>query len=251
MITMDAILLGGGVGKRYSGSEIENSRLPKQFQLLGDFPVFIHALKAFERMKCFRKFVFVVPKAFLSFANAQLEEFVPDSRVLLAIGGEERQDSSKIALELLDDDKKPERIIIHDACRPFLAEDFLERMKEKLLDRSLDAWVPVVPVTETLKRVQNSKVVETIDRSTCFRVQTPQIFDFAMLHELFQRPAQSARFTDDASLCEHYGIPVGVFEGETRNLKLTYEFEMQALSAILAEPKEHPCVPESATTFTA
>jgi 2-C-methyl-D-erythritol 4-phosphate cytidylyltransferase len=62
-------------------------------------------------------------------------------------------------------------------------------------------------------------------------------------------------FTDDASLCEYYDIPVGTFEGDVHNIKLTYEFELETLRAMWEESRKkgsnQPCAPESATTYTA
>ena len=120
---------------------------------------------------------------------------------------------------------------------------------------SFGAWIPVVPVVETLKRVEDHRVVETVDRSLVHRVQTPQIFEYTVIRSLMERIKEGSEptFTDDASLCEYYGIPVGVFDGDVRNIKLTYDFEFEALRQMLgaAESKERAkCAPESGTTYT-
>jgi hypothetical protein len=112
----------------------------------------------------------------------------------------------------------------------------------------------VIPVVDTLKRVKDQQVVETVDRSLVHRVQTPQIFEFTLIRSLMDRIKDLAElnFTDDASLCEYYGIPVGVFKGDVRNIKLTYDFEIETLQGVLAEAKRvKTCAPASATTFTA
>jgi 2-C-methyl-D-erythritol 4-phosphate cytidylyltransferase len=243
---VDAILLGAGRGERYSQTI---SSFPKQFQSLNGIPVFIHALRALENLGCIRKFILAVPASFLALAKEQVEEFAPESRVHITTGGVQRQDSSRISLEALENDT--DRVLIHDACRPYLSELFLERVYEKIFDKSRAAWVPAVPVIETLKRVSQEEVVETVDRSTLVRVQTPQIFDFDVLRKLFEKAPDLRNFTDDASICEYFGVPVGIFEGDIKNIKLTYEFEMQVLKMILAEPKERKCDAESVTIFTA
>jgi 2-C-methyl-D-erythritol 4-phosphate cytidylyltransferase len=141
-------------------------------------------------------------------------------------------------------------VLIHDACRPYLSRAFLGRIRERILDRSCGAWVPVVPVVETLKRVEKARVVETVDRGSVHRVQTPQIFEYDVIRSLAEKAKGTAHtFTDDASLCEAEGIPVGVFEGDIRNVKLTYDFELETLHTLL----ETPCkaAPESDTTYTA
>ena len=136
---------------------------------------------------------------------------------------------------------------------PFLAQDFLARLFNAVEDRSYAAWIPVVPVSDTLKRVANQTVVETVDRTQVQRVQTPQVFEYSVIRSLHQKAGDLGNnaFTDDASLCEYYGIPVGTFKGDIRNIKLTYEFEQKTLRLILNEgERELPCESESDTTFT-
>ncbi len=96
------------------------------------------------------------------------------------------------------------------------------------------------------------RVVETVDRGMVQRVQTPQVFEFTVIRSLVEKvkEAPELNFTDDASLCEYYGIPVGVFEGDVRNLKLTYGFELDTLRTMLETAKEPLCEPESVTTST-
>lgn len=261
MLTLDAIVLGGGLGKRFapSGTPEESGSLPKQFQMLGNAPVFIHGLRALLATDCFRQIVITFPKPYLALAQEQLDSYLPpQTRTLLrvVVGGDRRQDSSALALEAIEVvTPLPTRVLIHDACRPFLSKDFLERVKICLLDRSYGAWVPVVPVVETLKRIDNHQVIETVDRSSLHRVQTPQIFEYTVIRSLAEKVKEISElnFTDDASLCEYYGIPVGTFEGDVRNIKLTYDFEMEALRRILGSTQDEgsTCDSASDTTFTA
>ncbi len=252
MLTMDAILLGGGVGSRFAGgAQGKSPETPKQFQMLGNAPVFVHCLRSLLAANCFRQIVMTAPKEYVSSAQELLESFVsPQPRTVIRIvqGGDRRQDSSLVALEAVEElSPTPARVVIHDACRPFLSREFLSRIKERLLDRSYGAWVPVVPVVETLKRVENHRVIETVDRSLVHRVQTPQIFEYTVIRSLAEkvRELNDLNFTDDASLCEYYGIPVGVFEGDVKNIKLTYEFEMETLRSMLETSTREPeCAPE-------
>lgn len=267
MVTIDAILLGGGMGRRFVEEPASGSLLPKQFHVLGNQPVWVHALRSLKALDCVRQFIFVVPSEFIEIATEQISVFCgdfPKETIRVVTGGERRQDSSRLALETLElSSPPPTRVLIHDACRPYLSHSFLMRIKSALFDRSYGAWIPVVPVVETIKRVENHQVMETVDRSLVSRVQTPQIFEFGVIRSLVERTREVAdhNFTDDASLCEYYGIPVGAFDGDVRNIKLTYEFESEALKAllhkdaqtenaskkVLVDPK---CDSESATIFT-
>lgn len=273
MLIMDSILLGGGLGKRFSDNTgpTEAREFPKQFQMLGNAPVFIHALKAILSMDCFRQVILAFPQNYLAQAKEQLDSYLPSTqakspRIRLVAGGERRQDSSYLALEAIEEiSPAPTRVLIHDACRPFLPKAFLERIKQRLFDRSYGAWVPVIPETETLKRVENLQVVETVDRSLVQRVQTPQIFEYTVIRSMAAKAKglSDLSFTDDASLCEHYGIPVGVFEGDVRNMKLTYSFELETFRSMIPPPdgqekggpggqdgEKAKCAPESGTTYT-
>lgn len=260
MVILDGIVLGGGSGSRFSGSSADGSALPKQFQMLGNAPVLVHAVRNLISMDCLRQIVVTAPATLVETTQDLLDTYFMGAsvRIRAVAGGSQRQDSSRLALAALDqDDSAPTRVLIHDGCRPYLSQAFLGRVRERMLDRSYGAWIPVVPVTETLKRVENAQVVETIDRSKVVRVQTPQIFEYPVIRSLMEQAASldSTLFTDDASLCEYYGIPVGTFEGDVQNLKLTYQFELETLRAFLKDGpanRETPlsCAPESATTFT-
>lgn len=256
MVTVDAVLLGGGTGSRFSGPlGPERAAAPKQFQNVGDAPVFIHCLRSLLSLGCFRQIVLAMPAEHVSLTEELLDAHIgKQTKTLIRVvaGGTRRQDSSYLALLALEElSPPPTRILIHDACRPFLSTEFLDRVRTALYDRSYGAWVPVVPVVETLKRVEDQRVVETVDRGMVHRVQTPQVFEFTVIRSLVEKvkEAPELNFTDDASLCEYYGIPVGVFEGDVRNIKLTYGFELDTLRSMLSEtPKETPCEPGSVTT---
>src|SRR5580704_9081736 len=99
MITVDAILLGGGVGRRFSKAPGGNiSSLPKQFQILGSAPVFVHALNGLARLGCFRKILIAVPVDYIDLAREQLTEYASKLSVPIQLipGGVRRQDSSRL-----------------------------------------------------------------------------------------------------------------------------------------------------------
>ncbi|MBI4403209.1 MAG: 2-C-methyl-D-erythritol 4-phosphate cytidylyltransferase [Deltaproteobacteria bacterium] len=257
MLTIDAVLLGGGQGVRFSSSL--NASIPKQFSRISGLPVFLYALKALKSLDCIRRFFFVVPPEHLELAEEliQLHCSVLDPREIRVIaGGSRRLDSSRLALDAIECvSTPPTRVLIHDACRPILPSLLLARVQTALLDRSYGAWVPVVPARDTLKQIRNDQVVETLNRTEIYHVQTPQVFEFSVIKSLIDKAKslEGHEFTDDASVCEYYGIPVGVFEGDVRNIKLTYGFEIETLRSLLgSEDSEEvrKCEPASDMTFT-
>jgi len=137
------------------------------------------------------------------------------------LGGASRQASVRAGLEALDS-QSPDIVLVHDAARPFASPDLVCRAIAAVA--ATGAAIPVLPVTDTVKIVDDSGVVrKTLDRSRLRSVQTPQAFAFASLLDAHRRAAAQGHdeFTDDAALAEWAGMTVTVFEGERSNVKLT------------------------------
>jgi 2-C-methyl-D-erythritol 4-phosphate cytidylyltransferase/2-C-methyl-D-erythritol 2,4-cyclodiphosphate synthase len=257
MILTDAILLGAGSGTRFSQSAGSSKQLPKQFQLLEGSPVFIWALRSLVENLKLRRVVIVLSKEHLSIAKNLVQQYFPfpnSTQIEFVTGGDRRQDSSKLGMAALNVVvPPPEVVLIHDACRPFIGPGILNALKEKIQTGVLTGCIPVIPVTETLKKVRHNKILETIDRSTVFRVQTPQLFNFSLLSHLFtQLESQNhLQFTDDASILEYFGHEVHTFSGDERNIKLTYEFESEIVQSYLKNHgRKNPCESETVMTST-
>lgn len=255
MILTDAILLGAGSGTRFSRSERSSKELPKQFQLLGAYPVFIWALRSLIESLPLRQIVIVVARQHLDLAQSLVDRYLPSSKgvkVRLVPGGARRQDSSIKGIQALSSQNPlPQFVLIHDACRPFIGPNIFKALREKIAQPDGKAWIPVIPITETLKKVKNSRIIETVDRNQIFRVQTPQLFDFQVLVSAFKRIETNSDlvFTDDASVLEYFGEEVRTFAGDERNIKLTYEFETKIIQSYLKEQgRNHPCESETVTT---
>lgn len=258
MYPLDAILLGAGSGTRFSRSSDPTNLIPKQFQLIEGKPVFIWALESLVEESRIRRLAIVVAQSHLDLAQQLLNRyFVKPSQLQIefVLGGERRQDSSVNGLNYLKGfNPWPKTVLIHDACRPFLGNTLRNGLENCSKSRDLRGWIPGIPITETIKRVSNGKVVETVERSSLMRIQTPQLFDFSLLVELIAKIETDSRFhfTDDASLFEHFGQGVSVFPGDDRNVKLTFETDAQFLSQQLKNQRRNvPCESEPVTTFTA
>jgi 2-C-methyl-D-erythritol 4-phosphate cytidylyltransferase len=133
----------------------------------------------------------------------------------IVAGGETR--SASVRAGLIAVPKQAEVIVVHDAARPLATAE----MWDKVLDAvaaGADAAVPVLAVTETLKRVQNDAVIETLDRHQLVLVQTPQAFRAGALRAAH---AGAREATDDAALVEAAGGRVVTVAGDRRNLKIT------------------------------
>jgi len=146
----------------------------------------------------------------------------------LCIGGPRRQDSVKAGLERLG---KSEWVIIHDAARPCVDQAIIYRGLEAATETG--AAVAAIPVTDTIKSVsEQGQVVETLNRSTLWSVQTPQVFRRSLLESSIANSDADA--TDEAMILERMGHTVKIFQGDEGNIKVTTLQDLAIAEAILA-----------------
>jgi 2-C-methyl-D-erythritol 4-phosphate cytidylyltransferase len=189
-----------------------------------------------------------VPKAFVACAGRPLIEWSLDvlrsvcDRVVVAVppgfsypdsveGGPVRSDSVRRALEAA-----PEATVavVHDAARPFVTRELVERCVAAV-NGGFDAAIAAAPVTDTVKQVDEEKrVVRTLDRSTLWAIQTPQVFVADTLRRALTVPAETlAAATDDASLVEAAGGSVRVVEAPAENFKVTTAVDLEIAASVL------------------
>jgi 2-C-methyl-D-erythritol 4-phosphate cytidylyltransferase/2-C-methyl-D-erythritol 2,4-cyclodiphosphate synthase len=147
-------------------------------------------------------------------------------------GGATRQASVRAGLEALVS-CTPDIVLVHDAARPFASASLITRAIEAA--EKTGAAIPALPVTDTVKRIDNAGTIEaTLDRNSIRLVQTPQAFAFPVLFDAHRRALAQGRddFTDDAALAEWAGIKVSVFAGEPGNIKFTTPEDFARAEAI-------------------
>lgn len=244
---IDAILLGGGEGKRF------NSSIPKQFLELFSKPLLIYTIEAIFKIYPIRKIILIVPQKWINLTRSLVSKYFSESEhtIVIASGGNSRLESARCAIRVIRHGVSPDRLLIHDLCRCFLSNSFMARIREKIVDTSFMGWVPVIPISDTLKAVKNNLIIGTLDRTNLVRVQTPQIFDYNIYSEIcFKIPEMKiSACTDDASIFEHFAYPIGIFEGDHTNIKLTYPSELDILKMFL-KVSNRTCDLESDMTFT-
>lgn len=170
---------------------------------------------------------------------AHREEFAATLRgraVTLVDGGAERQQSVLAGLDAITDPAPPV-VLVHDAARPLVPPDVVERVVGAV-EAGARAVIPVVPVTDTVRRVDGD-TSELLDRSRLRAVQTPQGFDRVTLVGAHRRYAATP-VTDDATLCELAGHPVALVDGSTDALKITHPFDVVVAEALLARRANIP-----------
>jgi 2-C-methyl-D-erythritol 4-phosphate cytidylyltransferase len=124
-----------------------------------------------------------------------------------------------------------ELVVVHDAVRPFATPELVRRVVASL--SHAEAAVPVVPLRETIKRVEEDRVLETVDRSSLCAAQTPQGFRTDVLKEAHRRAAaEGFDATDDALLIERYGGSIAAVDGDAINIKITYPEDFLLAEAV-------------------
>jgi len=153
-------------------------------------------------------------------------------------GGAVRSDSVRRALAASVAGEPGEVVVVHDAARPLVTVELIERVIATLTgDESLDAAIAAAQVTDTVKRVDGAGVVEqTLDRSVLWAVQTPQVFRRAALERALEVPDEVlAEATDDAWLIERLGGRVAVVTSEAQNLKVTTPLDLMLAGMLLEQ----------------
>jgi 2-C-methyl-D-erythritol 4-phosphate cytidylyltransferase len=202
---------------------------PKQFIELRGRPALYHTLKAFED----------APSVDMIYAvgdRERIEKLAKEAGVSKYAGcaetGEARSLSTRNGLLLCEDD--PEAIVlIHDGSRCLVTPELIERVVEAARGEA-DGVVPALPVSDTIKVVENGSVSQTLDRRTLHAAQTPQAFRLGVLRRIYAAPEKVLRdATDDASLVEDAGGRVAMVVGEKTNIKLTTPEDLILAEAIL------------------
>ncbi len=190
----------------------------KQFIQLGSLPVIIHTLSVFEQDPNCTGINLVINGKEIEMFQEMLATYNINKVQHLVIGGDERQHS--VYNGLMKIDSATDLVLVHDGARPFIT---VEKVHELVCVAATDeAAILAVPVKDTIKKVLNNKVDETVERSSLWAVQTPQAFRIPLLLEAYEYATRTSFIgTDEASLVEHLGRPVTIVLGDYENIKLT------------------------------
>lgn len=216
------VVVAAGRGTRLAGSA---DSLPKQYRLLSGMMVLTHTLKAIGNHPRISDMVTVIHPDDVSLyddATRLLAEREKGKFRDAVFGGKTRQQSVLEGLRALST-ANCDYVLIHDAARPFVTPDVIDRLLAKL-DDGADGVLAAVQVTDTLKKSDtDGKPLETIDRTGLWAAQTPQGFPFRRIIEAHEKAENSGAdaFTDDTSLAEWDGMTVVLSEGDPGNFKIT------------------------------
>lgn len=217
MTFTSAILLAGGKGLRM------HSSIPKQYLSLRGKTIACYSFDLLRNSPLINELIVVCDPSYQNRFDAPNVKF--------ALPGERRQDSVENGFKITS--PQADLILIHDAARPFIDAAIIQPLIEA--GKEYGAGALAMPIKFTIKRADADHMVhETIDRSTHFEIQTPQILQRAVLQEgLDYAHAHHLSVTDDVSLAEAIGSPVKLVPGLAHNLKITTSEDLLIASSYL------------------
>ena len=215
-----AVLLAAGKGSRIGEK--------KQFIKLKGEPVFQYSLNTVNKIDLITDIVLVLPEEDLE--RVKVFSFKPVKKVA---GGKERQNSVYNALKEIDN---TDIVVIHDTARPFATEKmFIDGINN--VKKGWDGSITALKARDTIKKVKDRKVVQTLKREELYIIQTPQTFDFRKLKDAHEKALKEGLTgTDDSFLMEKSGYRITVNEGSVLNFKITTKEDL-VLANCLAKGK--------------
>lgn len=217
------LIPAAGSGKRMGG--LTN----KLLMPLHNEPVIAHTIRRFEAdPNCHAIYIAVKDKERQEFQSRL--NFSPKLKGIVT-GGAERQDS---IYNMLKDMEFSKYVMVHDGARPFVSQAILEALYEAV--KIHDAVLCGVAPKDTLKRVSNHQVIETIDRREIVQVHTPQAFTYDILMEAYTNAYRhKLNVTDDAMMVEALGIDIHVVDSDYNNIKITTPEDLIIGEKIIAQ----------------
>jgi 2-C-methyl-D-erythritol 4-phosphate cytidylyltransferase/2-C-methyl-D-erythritol 2,4-cyclodiphosphate synthase len=217
-----ALIVAAGGGTR-AGTD-----LPKQYVRVAGKPMIAHSHAAFSAHPAIERVIVMIGAG----QEAMLADALGD--VMHLTGGATRRESVRIGLEAIAADGGSDRVLIHDAARPFLSLAMIDRLLAAL-DAHQGA-IPVLPVADTLVRFSDRMMQDNVARDALYRVQTPQAFVFDAVLTAHRRWPDGADATDDAQMVRDTGHSVTMVEGDVMLEKVTYPADFAAAEARAAQP---------------
>lgn len=222
------VLVAAGTSSRLGGNEL------KQFRWIAGKPMLLHSLHLFHQRVDVALVVCVLPRQYAADPPPWIFQSDVD-RLLVSVGGKERGDSVLRGLEDLPEEARV--VVVHDAARPIVAMDVVDRVIAEA--RAGRGAVAALPVTDTLKEVDSQgRVIRTLAREGLWRAQTPQAFPRAMIEQAYAEARRTRTYaTDCAALCEMQGFDVVVVRGSEHALKVTEEADFALVDAMTRAAK--------------
>ena len=204
-----AIITAAGSGRRFGEA--------KQFKKLHGKPLYQYSLDTFIKSRLFDEIILVIPNSNQEKVQKEIKRKY-SSQVSLVIGGSDRQDSVKNAIQ--NSNPNIDLVVIHDAARPFITTTLIEKCISAC--ETSDGAIIAMQPHDTIKFSKDNIVEKTIDRSNIWMAQTPQAFNKQKILEAYNsREFDDLVVTDESSLMEKLGYKITIVPGTGKNFKIT------------------------------
>lgn len=215
-------------------SRFGDSRRKKPFIELKGRPVWVRAVEMFSNRDDVKQLLIVVSPEDMEFFKEKFRPNLAFMAVEIVAGGKQRADSVKNALARVKADI--DFVAVHDAARPLVVKQWIDKVFAAA--EQSGAAILASPISSTIKRVENGRIVETVPRDKLWAAQTPQVFRRQLLLDAYAR-WDGSEATDEANLVERIGHPVTIVEGSPLNMKITTQEDFKMAEALLgALPQE-------------
>ena len=218
-----AVIVAAGKSTRMEGVD-------KIFAPLGGEPLIVSSIKAFENCSRVTEIILVLSEENCAHGKLVCEMHGFKKVKTIIPGGKERSESSYIGIQAAD--KKSKYIIIHDGARPFITEQMIVDCLNAAVKRG--AAAVGVPVTSTIKKVKDGLIVDTVDRSDLYEIQTPQVFRSDVIKAALKSAIdKKLPITDDCMAVEAIGLSPKIVLGTKDNIKITVREDLVIANAII------------------
>ena len=222
MNKVSAIILAAGSSSRFG--EI------KQFKELNGKPIWVYSINTFILSECVDELILVIPnKSLETLKKSQI--FISLNKkdnIKLVSGGESRKDSVINGLKAVKEEN--DIVCIHDAARPFIKTSYIKYSIDACSE--FDGAIIAIPAVDTVKKVDNQLIKNTIDRESLWMAQTPQTFKKEKLLYAIKNFSH-LNITDESMLMEEANFKIKLIEGDQSNFKITNEIDWELAKVIV------------------
>ncbi len=212
-----AIITAGGTSSRFGNKN-------KLMEKIYDKEVIRYTIDAFNTSKIDQ----IIICAHISIMDELKEMFKDYEKVKITEGGTTRQQSVFNGILFGECDY----VVIHDGARPMITTDTINHSIEMVQD--MRALTVATKTIDTIKEVENGRIVRTIDRAKLYNTQTPQAFEYKLIKRAHEK-LQDKNFTDDAGMLEALGETVYILDGSYKNIKITTQIDIETAKIYLKQ----------------
>ncbi len=227
-MNISCIILAAGSSERFKSKK---NNIEKQFYLINKKTILEICIENFIKLDFNIKLFVVVSKNRYNKALKICDKYKLPSPI---VGGKTRQESVFKALKKIKN-YKPEKVIIHDAARPYINKKIIKKLISNL-NNNFSCVVPTLNVSDAIVKNKTNKKVKYLNKKKYLLLQTPQICDFEKLLITHRKVSNKQNYDDDSSLLMDHGFKIKYIEGDPKSLKITYKHDLHLVKTILNNP---------------